>query len=248
MYTHLATRAVEQAVASDAARFVDELAGNLEHPVRADSPAKLRPGTAVTVAPRSPAIDFAPQTQVWDGEWVRYEFPFTPPAALAGMSLPVDIAILVDDIEIAHLACEVEVVENPLAVAHRAQQTARPYRKIFISYAREDDSVVRRCWAVQQALGDDVFLDAESIRAGEAWEAALANAIEEADVFQLFWSPAAARSRYVRYEWDFALRYRCEDRACVAFIRPVYWAEPLADPPRRLAHLNFRYAPGLAGI
>lgn len=64
--------------------------------------------------------------------------------------------------------------------------------------------------------------------------------IEEADVFQLFWSTSSMRSTFVRQEWEHALQLRRND-----FVRPVYWEDPLpADPalglpPETLAALHF---------
>jgi len=97
---------------------------------------------------------------------------------------------------------------------------------------------------VQHAVGNDVFVDTYSIRAGARWEEALANAIDGADIFQLFWSENSAKSTYVRYEWDYALKFRCPETRCVGFIRPVYWRIPIpAMPPDELKHLNFKYVP-----
>lgn len=59
--------------------------------------------------------------------------------------------------------------------------------------------------------------------------------IDNADLFQLFWSTGAAQSVYVRQEWQYALqRSRGE-----GFIRPVYWEQPLVSPPVELKHVHF---------
>jgi len=61
--------------------------------------------------------------------------------------------------------------------------------------------------------------------------------IDNADLFQLFWSERSARSPYVDQEWRYALQhYKGE-----GFIRPVYWENPLVPPPRELSHLHFDY-------
>jgi hypothetical protein len=132
---------------------------------------------------------------------------------------------------------------NPLAAARFGSHTSVAYQGIFISYSRKDDRVVRMYQRVQKAVGNDVFIDTDSIRPGEGWEAALAKAIDTADIFQLFWSENSATSSSVRDEWDYALNHRCLETRCVGFIRPVYWSKPMPAAPDELRHLNFRYVP-----
>jgi hypothetical protein len=133
---------------------------------------------------------------------------------------------------------------NPLVVAKYCSSTFLPYQKIFVSYSRKDNKVVKMYRNAQQAVGNDVFVDTYSIRAGENWKVALANAIDTADIFQLFWSKYSAKSPSVKDEWDYALRYRCPKDRCENFIRPVYWTIPIpAEPPEELKHLNFKYIP-----
>jgi hypothetical protein len=134
---------------------------------------------------------------------------------------------------------------NPLAAAKLGHTgTARFYNKIFVSYSRQDTQVAENYRLAQLALGNEVFMDTYSIRVGEDWRAALAKAIDSADIFQLFWSKHAAQSPNVRDEWDYALHFRCPDHKCTEFIRPVYWETPMpVSPPAELSHLNFRYVP-----
>jgi hypothetical protein len=72
------------------------------------------------------------------------------------------------------------------------------------------------------------------------WQPRIAELIDSADLFQLFWSRNALESPFVRQEWEHALRL---GRA--GFIRPVYWEDPLpADearqlPPEALRRLHF---------
>jgi hypothetical protein len=93
------------------------------------------------------------------------------------------------------------------------------------------------------ALGNDVFVDTESIHTGDDWMARLALEIDEADVLQLFWSENSAASEFVQEEWEYALEFKCPQERCVNFIRPVYWKseKPNPEPPKELAHLHFRH-------
>ena len=66
--------------------------------------------------------------------------------------------------------------------------------------------------------------------------------IEEANVFQLFWSHNAMRSQFVRQEWEYALSLRRPE-----FIRPTYWETPFPEapetglPPEHLRRIHFHF-------
>ena len=69
--------------------------------------------------------------------------------------------------------------------------------------------------------------------------------IEQADIFQLFWSWNSLESPFVRQEWEHALTL-----GKAHFIRPVFWEEPLPErhreglPPSALKRLHFHRLPG----
>ena len=75
----------------------------------------------------------------------------------------------------------------------------------------------------------------KKLRSGEAFDPALLQMIEMADIFQLCWSKAAKDSRYVTREWRHALGQKRSD----PFIRPTYWEKPMPDAPSELGHLHF---------
>lgn len=189
-------------------------------------------------------------TQKWEGDFTPYAFEFLIPEQQQGDVLLLHVSISVAGIEVASIMnCAIEATSasaaprtNPLLAAkQRVAQQQRLYQRIFISYSRKDTAVVEAYQKAQQALGNDVFRDTDSIRTGEDWQAALAQAIDEADIFQLFWSDNSASSPNVRDEWEYALQVRCAEDACVSFIRPVHWQKPLAVVPDELGHLNFRF-------
>ncbi|MEO1442918.1 MAG: toll/interleukin-1 receptor domain-containing protein, partial [Chloroflexota bacterium] len=88
-----------------------------------------------------------------------------------------------------------------------------------------------------------VFIDVDNLRTGEDWQAGLAKAIDDADIFQLFWSSYSAESKYCCYEWEYAMEQKCPDNRCATFIRPVYWQKPMPKVPDPLRHLNFKFVP-----
>jgi hypothetical protein len=113
---------------------------------------------------------------------------------------------------------------------------ARPlFSRVFVSYARKELWVVQLVNSVVTALQvADLRYDLKFLLAGDDWEQRVREEILTADSFQLFWSVAAKRSREVRKEWRLAT-----ERNVPGFIRPVYWEDPLAPPPRELKHLHF---------
>src|SRR5262249_2627601 len=95
-----------------------------------------------------------------------------------------------------------------------------------------------------RALGDEYVRKYARLRAGELWSDRLRQLIEEADVFQLFWSSDSMLSPFVKREWEYALSLRRPN-----FVRPVYWDQPLptcpetALPPGGLRRCHFQRLP-----
>ena len=121
---------------------------------------------------------------------------------------------------------------------------AEAYDRIFVSYSHEDAAIVDRLGEAYRVLGHDYLRDIHSLRSGEDWNEALEKLIDAAEIFQLCWSEAASRSRYVAREWRYALDLEKERKH---FIRPVYWERPLPTVPDDLSHLHFAFYPGAAG-
>jgi hypothetical protein len=81
----------------------------------------------------------------------------------------------------------------------------------------------------------DIFLDVASLRSGEDWQQRLEDEIVRRDVFYLFWSYAAAQSKWIDWEWRTALRTKGMD-----YIDPVPLEPPdKAPPPTELSKLHF---------
>ena len=116
------------------------------------------------------------------------------------------------------------------------------YGAIFCSYSHRDTVIVERVERAYKALGLDYLRDVTTLKSGTHWSDELLELIDRADVFQLFWSSAAADSKYVRQEWEHALKH---EAAKPNFIRPVWWQTPLPSVPPELGHIHFAYQPEL---
>jgi hypothetical protein len=121
------------------------------------------------------------------------------------------------------------------------EKPARPYRKVFPSYSHKDIEIVAQIEEYAQISGDKYLRDVNELRSGQNWKQWMRETIEEADIFQLFWSTNSMRSQNVTLEWQHALRLGRQN-----FIRPTYWENPLpqspADnlPPAELLDLHFQ--------
>jgi len=86
--------------------------------------------------------------------------------------------------------------------------------------------------AIERSAGLDVFLDCLDLRASEDWKPRLEYEIARRDRFLLFWSRRARSSRWVRWEWEQALRQK--DVSALQ-LHPL---EPGVLPPTPLGHLH----------
>ena len=92
-----------------------------------------------------------------------------------------------------------------------------------------------------KATGDQYLMDCLNLRAGQHWKPRLVELIEQADIFQLFWSRNAMNSKIVEQEWRYATSL-----ARPYFVRPVYWEIPFPEsgdgskPAPELRQLHFQ--------
>jgi len=200
----------------------------------------------ITFVPAAQGIEFNPtrRTFKWLEDVHREEFRLRAPMAKDGETLRGGITVFLGSILLAEIALTIHVDSShgtsvdtsSLEPAH-----AHPYRRIFASYSHNDSAIVNQFEHYAQAIGDRYLRDMADLRSGEVWDERLARMIEQADVFQLFWSSNSMRSPFVKREWQHALSL---DRA--EFVRPTYWEVPLPEspqeglPPDELRQLHFQ--------
>ncbi|MEI9999775.1 MAG: TIR domain-containing protein [Verrucomicrobiota bacterium] len=95
---------------------------------------------------------------------------------------------------------------------------SRPYRRIFASYSHRDPRHCRAHRALRARHRRPLPARRRRPARRRGVNPRLLGMIEEADVFQLFWSTNSMRSRYVRQEWEYALSLGRRE-----FVRPTYW-------------------------
>ncbi len=197
----------------------------------------------VTAIPTLPGFEFDPPqaSARFRHDWRRFDFDFRAADAELDASADGRITFLVEGVIVADVPLSVYVSQTAgQAVFQPAAATASPYQAIFCSYSHKDTPIVERVERASRYFNFRYLRDVTTLRSGEEWNPRLLELIEEADIFQLFWSAHAAASEYVRQEYLHAAALRNSGAKGRYFIRPIRWQEPMPAPaPPELAGLHF---------
>ena len=241
VYTYVPS--VLEAVRKDARKFEDEI-GEI-HESKPASSTQLTRGIELTIVPTCEGVTFNPErvTFQWLEDQHRAQFRLRADASMADLAGNALITIYVGPLIVGILKMGVlfntaEAVPGP---ARSEEVSGQMYHQddIFISYSHRDTDIVKICKKAYEALGHNVLIDFETLRSGQKWNAELMRMIDRASIFQLFWSENSSKSEYCRQEWEYALKLNRGE----GFIRPVFWKEPIPDPPVELSDLHFDFAP-----
>jgi hypothetical protein len=241
-FAHLAAKRSEapahepdpvEEVRRQAVRALGERQARAFQVVTQDAPQSVPREETLTFVPDVPGVEFNPPLRSfrWTESVHREEFRFRAGPDLAGQTARGRLSVFLGDILLADVSLAIPVEQQgrtPDEDAPAEAEHAQPYRKIFASYSHKDRHIVEQIERLARALGDEYLRDWNHLRAGEAWDDRLLQMIEEADVFQLFWSRSSMESPYVRREYEHALSLNRPN-----FVRPTYWEEPLPSDPDR---------------
>jgi hypothetical protein len=174
--------------------------------------------------------------------WQRFHMEFFAEEHDADYDVEGAMALSLDPIDYEVTRVSMQLSVRPDAGKYEvARSDARVYRRIFACYSHRDSMIVEQMGRMLEALGDRYLRDCLDLRAGQTWSNRLKELIDEADVFQLFWSSNAARSGFVEAEWRYAHSLVQDGKKPPNFIRPVYWEEPIPTPvPPELENLHFQ--------
>ncbi len=203
-------------------------------------PRSLPDGCKITISLSSDTIRVNPSELVimWHEPYNRLSFRISPyPECPIDTSATLNVDILVDDLLVASMKLPIAVCIEADIVPTQVSD-AQWYENIFASYARKDVDFVRYLKERYAALGLDMFIDLDDLRSGVKWRPALFEKIDRSDLFQLFWSKTASKSKYVTSEWKRALEVSVSKGK--RFIRPIYWEVPMPAVPKQLSDINFR--------
>jgi hypothetical protein len=204
-------------------------------------------GLWLNLVPRVEGVQFNPAAQevAWYEDIQEVLFRFLAGEELEGKNLLGSLEIYASGVQIGQVPLSLRVRSaRDGAEANKEQDdwcdpAGRMFEAAFASYSHADREVVEACAAVYKAMGIHMYIDRESLISGQEWHPALLKYIEEADVFQLYWSEASRKSTYVAEEWRHALKLR--GRKGDLFVRPLYWQPPLPPAPEELSQLHFTF-------
>jgi hypothetical protein len=214
----------------------------------------LPEGTVITATPYMEGVQFNPPAITFGfyEDWHRLDFRLRTTSAALYQSVNGRLTFTVEGVIVADVPLSIYVTDTVTVTSASSTNTnagngmqtvsQKLYKSIFCSYSHDDKAIVERVERVYKALGFDFLRDVVSLKSGEDWDSKLYALIEQADIFQLFWSSTAAQSEYVEREWRHALTL---DRDGSNFIRPVYWQEPMPSVPPELNDIHFAYEPTL---
>ena len=245
VYAHLDTVLLE--IRQNAQQFSSEISAEpRESSVYAQN--RIPEGTLLTFIPTFEGVTFNPpeMTLIWEQPWQRANFSFRAKKELAGYAGNGEIAIFAGPFIVAKMRISMLFTDDSGSHEETEEKNPNtseirgyPYNKLFVSYSHMDTDIVLEIREMYKALGLLVNIDIESLRTGEDFSEGLMKLIEEANIFQLFWSKNAAKSTYVEKEWRHALS--CTTNNGVGFILPVFWELPAYPCPSELSHLHFTY-------
>jgi len=201
-------------------------------------------GAAIKIHPKLNGIEFNPLTAEigFYEDWHRIPFRIRASREFLYQGSNGVITITASGVIVAEIPISIYVSDKIDDVRGLGKSMCRAYQSIFCSYSHKDKQIVERIEKAYRALGFDYLRDVTTLRSGERWDDRLIELIDNADLFQLFWSTFSAQSLYVEKEWRHALTLGREN-----FIRPVRWADPIDPaPPSELQNLHFAYVPELA--
>ncbi len=207
---------------------------------------RIPEGAQVTVTPHMKGFQFNPQTVSigFYRTWHRFDFEMRAVDARLDEATNGHLTFMVDGLVVSDVPLSVYVGKSITTdrkdIIRRVFR--KPYRSVYASVADADKALAERCQRVYEALGMYTMRDVMEMRAGGDWNEDLLKLVDEAEVFQLFWSGAAAQSEAVAQEIDRALTHTNREN----FIRPVVWEQPATALPASLQHVKPAYMPDIA--
>ena len=184
-------------------------------------------------------IDDPSQIIIWQGEITSAEFGVKVEAGFMGKKLLAKLQISVNGIPAGHIKFKIKIEAEAIHnTVEDAQVAASLYKNAFISYASPDRNEVLMRTQMLSATGMSFFQDIMKLKPGELWEKSLYKEIDHCDVFFLFWSSAAKKSKWVMEEYKYAQTLQSQGKSIEIIPIPIE-GPPAPEPPEELSHLHF---------
>ena len=169
---------------------------------------------------------------VWQGTFTKCNFNYLVPENIGVDELSCVAVLTVNGAHVGEMSFITQIVEQPRDLHPKV--SARQYKKIFISYAHQDELQVAPMARAYEAQGIDYFFDRHYLKPGDIYPLKIREYIDNADLFVLCWSANAAQSEYVDLERRQAMgrafpQIKPVDKAPLS-IYPIS-IEPIAELP-----------------
>jgi hypothetical protein len=206
-----------------------------------DAPVTRGQRIDVTLAAPGLIVDHATQYLTWRGSPRACQFLVSVPRRRVRKTYYLEAFVSIDGVPIGVLGFMLKIarVQKAMPVEIRGERCRR-HDYAFISYASPDRGEVYRCVQGLNAFGIKYFQDRLSLEPGTHWKPRLRQEIDRCDVFLLFWSEHAAKSKWVLWETKYALRRQKTTSKHLPYIRPMPLARLSRAPvPKWLSHIHF---------
>ena len=185
-------------------------------------------------------IDDPSQSLDWLGEITSLEFGVSVPETFKSRSVNCKLSVSLYSVPIGHIKFNFKVSAATQTTPTDVHEDFVLYKLAFISYASADRREVMRRVQMLDVTKIRYFQDLLSLEAGKQWEPAIYRYIDECDVFYLFWSTAAKKSKWVKKEVQRALNRKGDNfDAPPEIIGVPIEGPPPVEPPRYLASIHF---------
>jgi hypothetical protein len=215
-----------------------------------DARAGVPRGGGLVVVPDLPDVECSPAqaSLTWVGELEELRFLLRAASHRVGTVVDGWVRVFCGALVLAETAVQFAVADAAApAPAELRGQPMSSYRRIFPCFSPQDAHLVAGFAAVAEAFGDRYTADVIEGHRDDAPDEWMLPLIEQADVFQLFWSRHSMHSAACRRQWEAALA-----TGRTGFVRPLYWEHPFPRapglPPPALEALRFIRVPGLAPV
>lgn len=171
---------------------------------------------------------------LWQGRYSKCSFCYFVPADLKVNDLFCEVSIYVNGILMGEMSFVTKVTANPQF--YNSEVFSKIYKKIFISYAHQDEGKVKYVAQAYKAQGVEYFYDRYILKGGDVYDEEIEKFIDSSDLFILCWSDNSAKSKYVEKEISRALIHAYPQRKLNEATLKIYpiSIEPHADLPKEM--------------
>ena len=143
------------------------------------------------------------KTITWHTPFTKCVFDYFVPTDINVDELSCQIILSINGAQVGEMRFITKIVEQPRDLNPKV--SAHQYKKIFISYAHQDEKKVKYLAEAYKAQGANYFFDRHYLKGGDVFPQVIQDYINSADLFILCWSENASKSEYVEKERTQAL-------------------------------------------